>query len=249
MATEESKAIRSDLLVIGCGALLLLGSCIVLATLLRGLVTREPVPAIEDEGEAPEARGRETRIPIDGSFSDTTASQSRGTSAVREEWVLFGSYEEGLQDMAFLRFPISLRADAEVTFAAIEFRSANGGGRYAAAEARNRIYLLDAADQGPFATQSYPTYQSLAEIPVSGTHVAWVTGPWEEGETCTTSNIAPLIRTYLRRSDYAPGKQIGLKITGDPRSRPSGYARLFRASSSEGGHPPVLILRTSRPTY
>lgn len=245
MSSNGKKALRSDLLLLGGGGLLLLGSCVIAAVALQGLLDQEGAPSSSGGSGYAEPDGREIRIPVGDSFSDTTASDEWGSNAVRERWITFGSYSGSRRDVALLRFPIGLSPDAEVSSAKIEFRSAAAAGGFAQVQAGLRIFLLDSGDQGPFATQRYPTYDDLATLPVSGTHVEWVTGPWQPDETRSTAPIAQLVRSFLRRPDYAPGKHIGIKITGDPESSPEGTASLFRACSFESGHPPVLVLRTN----
>ncbi|MCZ6688042.1 MAG: hypothetical protein O7H41_00360 [Planctomycetota bacterium] len=243
MATDENKSIRTDLLLLGCAGVIIVGGCITSAFLLRGLFegTERAPPGDEIVSEAPPVR--EIRIPIDAGFSDTTASERGGKNLHAREWISFGVYEGTLHDVSLLRFRIDLAKDARVPFATIEFHCSEAIAGWGGAYSRNRINLIDSSDQGPFAERTYPTYESLDRLPSSGTGVRWTTGPWRPGEVYRTSNIAPLVQAFLRREDYAPGQYIGLKITGEPRGSSEGYSRLYPAVAMEAGNPAVLILR------
>jgi hypothetical protein len=246
MGSNDKNSVRSDLFVLGCAGIAMLGLLLVAALLLRGLFGKPASPEESREAQDLPETTVEISIPVEDSFGDTTATGGPRENAVGREWLSFGVYGGSLHDAAFLRFPISLDPDAEVLSATIEFRASEERPDWGTGRSTVRIYLLDDANQGPFATGSYPNHDALIRIPVAGTYVAWEVGPWETGTTYRTSNIAPLIRRFLERDDYAPGKQIGLKIRPGPRVESDGYGRLYAATASDGGRAPVLVLRLRR---
>ena len=173
-------------------------------------------------------------------FSDAVASSSRGANVVGGRVLAFGAAAAGPEAL-LIRFPISLPRKAQVSFATIEFACA--GTADAAAQTRGRlgISLLDTDDQGPFSASLYPRETDLLGIETAGAPVRWDAGPCDPGGSCRTSDLSPLVRAFLRRQSYAPGKHLALRIA------PNGVARgadpfLLGASAFESGAPPVLVL-------